>query len=340
MTNDASRNEIVAYERTPEGMLYNRARYATGGRGSGGVTDPLESQGSLTLSQDRSLLFAVNAGSGTVSVFTVHGAFLFLRDRAASGGSEPVAVAQWRDLVYVLNQGGSGSVVAFRLEAGGRLRQIRNSTVFLTANATGGSSLSISPDGRFLTVVERLANKIDAFQIKSDGTLAHIVANSSPGAGAFSAIFAPEGNLLVSETGVAGVMNGSAASSYAITQDGMLSAFTQSIPTLGAANCWNAVTPDGRWVYFSNAGSATIAGFAIGKTGQLTPIGGTIVGTNPEGSTNLDIAITANGRYLYTLNSGTGTIGIFKIQQDGTLLSLGEAGELPANSGLNGIAAL
>jgi hypothetical protein len=36
---------------------------ATGGRGSGGVTDPLESQGSLTLSQDRSLLFAVNAGA-------------------------------------------------------------------------------------------------------------------------------------------------------------------------------------------------------------------------------------------------------------------------------------
>src|SRR5258708_7805593 len=72
MTNAADKNEIVAYERTPDGRLFSGDRYETGGRGSGGVTDPLESQGSLTLSQDHSLLFAVNAGSGTVSVFLVH----------------------------------------------------------------------------------------------------------------------------------------------------------------------------------------------------------------------------------------------------------------------------
>jgi 6-phosphogluconolactonase len=92
-------------------------------------------------------------------------------------------------------------------------------------------------------------------------------------------------------------------------------------------------------VYASNAGSSTIAGFAIGKTGALTPIGATVVGTNPAGSTNLDIAVSADGKFLYTLNSGTGTIGIFAIQPDGSLTNLGAAGNFPAASGFNGIAA-
>ncbi len=340
MTNAADKNEIIAYQRAADGMLYKADRFETGGRGSGGITDPLESQGSLTLSQDRSLLFAVNAGSGTVSVFRVHDAYLSLRDEAPSGGSEPVAVAQRGNLVYVLNAGGSGSIIGFRLTRDGRLKEIRNSIVFLTANVTGGASLAISPDGSFLVVTERLANNIDTFRIKPDGTLARIVVNASPGAGAFAATFAPEGNLVVSETGVAGAVNGSTVSSYSIVANGTLSAINQSIPTLGAANCWNAVTPDGRWVYVSNAASTTISGFAIDKNGALTPIGGTVVGANPEGSTNLDIAITANGRYLYTLNSGAGTIGIFAIQQDGTLVSLGETGGLPKDAGFNGIAAL
>ena len=64
-----------------------------------------------------------------------------------------------------------------------------------------------------------------------------------------------------------------------------------------------------------------------------------MVGSNPDGSTNLDIAITAHGEYLYSLNSGTGTIGVFAIEKDGTLKNLGEAGDFPEKSGFNGIAA-
>src|SRR5258706_231059 len=81
-------------------------KYQTGGRGSGGTVDPLASQGSLTLGDDGSVLFAANAGSGTVSVFRVFGSHLLLSDRAPSGGSEPNAVAQHGELVYVLNTAG------------------------------------------------------------------------------------------------------------------------------------------------------------------------------------------------------------------------------------------
>jgi 6-phosphogluconolactonase len=338
MNNSVQKNEVIAFQRTADGTLLEAGRFATGGRGSGGTTDPLESQGSLTLSQDHSLLFAVNAGSGEVSVFRVEGSELELLDTVSSGGSEPNAVAQHGNLVYVLNVGGSSDVVGFTLHHG-QLEQIPQSTRFLTTNNSEAASLVFSPDGSFLVATERATNNIDVFAVQGDGRLAPIVVNTNGGPGSFSVSFAQNGTAIISETGPAGVANGSAISSYAVQANGTLSAISASVPTFGAANCWNAVTPEGRFVYVSNAGSATISGFAIGATGALTPIAGTVVGTNPSGATNLDITVSADGKFLYTLNSGNGTIGIFAIQTDGTLVSVGPADGIATRAGFNGIAA-
>ena len=339
MTNDDTNNEVISFERAPDGQLFASGRFGTGGRGSGGTTDPLQSQGSLTLSQDGAFLFAANAGSGTVSVFKVKGASLTLVDQANSGGSEPLSIAQNGSLVYVLNGAAAGSIVGFQWD-GNHLRQISNSTSFLSATSAGGSSVTISPDAKSLVVTERLTNDIDTFKINADGTLAPIVVNASKGAGVFAARYAPDGAVLVSETGPANVANGSAISSYSVLGNGAISAISQSVPTLGAANCWNAISPNGQWVYVSNSGSSTISGFDIGKGGALTPIGGTVVGVNPAGAVNLDIAVSSDNGYVYTLNSAVGGIGIFAIQKDGSLINIGQIEGLPQAAGFNGIAAL
>jgi len=341
MSNDASKNEVIAFERAANGTLGESVSYETHGRGSGGITDPLESQGSLTLSQDHSLLFAVNAGSGDITVFNVHQAGLNFLSKTPSGGAQPSAIAESHGLVYVLNSGGAGSLVGFHLDNGGRLEQIKNFTAFLTATTTGGASLAFSPDGQFLVVTERVANNIDVFHVQPDGTLSPIVVNPNPAPGTFSVAFAPEGVAIVSETGPAGVTNGSAVSSYKVNPNGTVTAITHSLPTFAAGNCWNAITPDGRWVYVSNSGGDNISGFNIGKDGSLTPIGGTVLGNNPSGSHNVDIAVSADGKFVYTINSQSGNIGVFAInQQDGSLTSLGQAGDLPKSVGFNGIAAL
>jgi 6-phosphogluconolactonase len=338
MNNSVEKNEVIAFDRTADGSLREAGHFATEGRGSGGNTDPLESQGSLTLSQDHSLLFAVNAGSGEVTVFRVHGSTLTFADKVNSGGSEPNAIAQHGNLVYVLNVGGSSNVVGFTLDHD-HLNQIHDSTRFLTTNNSEAASLSFSPNGKFLAVTERATNNIDVFAVQPDGTLSTIVVNPSVGPGAFSVSFAPNGAALVSETGAPGAHNGSAISSYAVLANGTLAAVSTSVPTLGAANCWDAITPDGRFVYVSNAGSGTISGFSIGGSGTLTPISGTVVGTNPSGATNLDITISSDGKFLYTLNSGIGTIGVFAIQNNGTLVSVTSTVAFSATSGFNGIAA-
>ncbi len=336
MTNDAESNEVVSYERNSYGTLFSPHRFKTDGRGSGGKLDPLASQGSLTLSQDRQWLFAVNAGSGSLSVFRVDGSNLFLTDRVPTGGAEPTSVAQHGSLVYVLNAAGSSSVVGFEFHEG-HLKQIPDSIHYLSANGANPGSVAFSPDGKFLVAVEKTGNNVDVFGVSPGGTLSPIKVNASAGPGAFAAIVGPDDTAIVSETGSGG--NTSAVSSYSIHSDGSLAPISAKVPTLGAANCWNVITPDGRFVYVSNSGSSTISGFSLGRNGTLSPIPGTIVGTNPAGSANLDIAISSDGRFLYSVNAGTGTISAFAINTDGALTNLGTVGGLPAGSSLNGIAA-
>jgi len=339
MTNDTVKNEVLAYQRLFDGRLTLKERFITGGRGSGGTTDPLQSQGSLTLSQDHNLLFAINSGSGTISSFHLLGELPVLVDQEPTGGSEPVAVAEHNGTVYVLNAGGNGAIVAFRADNLGRLHEIPNSTVHLTATHSGGSSISVSPDGRMLAVIEKVPNNIDTLPIHPDGTLGSIVINHSVTPGVFAAIFTPTGKLIVSENQPDGT-DISSISSYTINADGTITAISQSFPTQGDGNCWNVISPNGKYVYVDNSATATVAGFSVGSNGTLTPIAGTILSSKPSGTTNLDIAVSGDGKYIYTINSGAGSVSIYSINTDGTLLDLGEIDGLPKSVGFNGIAAL
>src|ERR1700754_3258661 len=61
-------NAVVAYDSD----LHQEGTYATGGNGgvlNGSVVDHVASQGSLTLDRAHNLLYAVNAGSNTLTVF-------------------------------------------------------------------------------------------------------------------------------------------------------------------------------------------------------------------------------------------------------------------------------
>ncbi len=332
MTNAATGNQIDVFARNEDGSLRAAGTVATGGNGSGGTIDPLHSQGSLRLSADHRLLFAVNAGSGTITSFEVNGTHLRLVSTVLSGGSSPTALAQSGEILYVLNSGGNGNVTGFNVSRDGALTQIANSTHSLSGTATSPTSLAFSPNGLFLVVAESATNNIDVFRVGRNGDLGPIAVNASSGATPFAAVFAPSGTLIVGNAS-------NSISSYQLEWNGSLHLVTSELATDGAATCWDVVTPSGRLVYTANAGSSNLSGFAIGRDGTLSPLGNTIVASNPAGSTNLDTAISADGRFLYTLNAGTGAVGAFAIERDGSLQSLSPAEGLPASAGLNGIAA-
>jgi len=349
MTNNADHNQVVAYKSTADDSFVETGRVETGGRGSGGSVLPLESQGSLTLSQDHSFLFAVNAGSGELSVFRVQDASLFLVSKVPTGGAMPVSVAQRQNRVYVLNQGGSGAVVGFNMDPVGHLTRIHNSIALLSATFVAGEEVSISPDGQFVVVIEQLtdptsstqkSNNIDTFRIQPDGTLGPIVENPSPGPGAFSSAFTPNGTLIVTEAGPPTQPAESGISSYNIQPNGTVTTITQSVPTDGLATCWNVITPNAKFVYAVNAGTSNISGFSIASNGALTPIGSTILASNPPNSASLDIAVSSDGRLLFNLNPASGTIGVFRIESDGTLSTQTPIAIGPDTLPFSGIAAL
>ena len=178
-TNDISENSILAYARSADGTLTSAGRYPTLGRGGtevGAPTDPLSSQGSLTFDRRRRLLYAVNAGSDTISVFAVHRTRLRLLQVVASGGRFPTSVAIHHSLVYVLNAGDEGSISGFRRNANDRLTAIPGSVRSLDLGGTTPPSFRSSPaqvgitdDGAQLLVSTKDHGAVDAFALGPDG---------------------------------------------------------------------------------------------------------------------------------------------------------------------------
>ncbi len=193
-TDNTAGNQVVAYERAADGTLTPAGTYDTGGLGgvlTGSVVDHLASQGSLAYDQGNGSLYAVNAGSNTVSVFSVAGDHLWLRQVVGSGGTFPVSVAVHGDLVYVLNAENGGSVQGF-YAAFGRLFPIPGSARPLGLNPTATpqftntpGQVAFSPNGSQLIVTTKAnGSDIDVFGVGFRGYLSsHPVVNAEPGDG-------------------------------------------------------------------------------------------------------------------------------------------------------------
>ena len=180
-TDNTAGNRVVAYRRAADGTLTPAGSYATGGRGgilAGSVVDHTASQGPLTEDPRHGLLYAVNAGSNTISVFAVRGDRLALRQVLGSGGTFPVSVAVHGDLVYVLNALNGGSVQGYRV-LGSFLARIPGShrALGLDPNATPQftttpGQVAFTPDGAQLVVTTKgNGNDIDVFGVGFGGRL-------------------------------------------------------------------------------------------------------------------------------------------------------------------------
>jgi 6-phosphogluconolactonase (cycloisomerase 2 family) len=333
-TDNTAGNQVVAYQRAADGTLTQVGTYATGGLGGvlgGSVVDHLASQGSLRYDAQRSLLFAVNAGSDTVSVFAVHGDRLALRQVVASGGSFPVSVAVYGDVVYVLNALNGGSVQGYRL-LGDDLVPLPGSSRALGLDPTETpqytstpGQVAFTPDGSQLIVTTKNnGNDIDVFQVGAGGWLSKSPAvNAEPGTVPFAITFDTSGDLVIAEAGT------DALATFSVAGDGTVTAIDQ-LTDSQAATCW--VAPTGQYLFASNAGSATESGYTSAD-GQLTLIGD----TNTDAGT-VDAAATPDGQFLYVQTGGAGIVDEFSVGAGGSLTSLGSV-TVPDAVGGEGIVA-
>lgn len=329
-TNQSAGNAIAIFNRATDGSLTLSTMVPTGGLGTGAG---LGSEGSVVLSNDGRWLFATNAGSNEISSFRVDANGIAVADKVASGGTLPISLAIYKNLLYVLNAGGSGNITGFTVDPFGKLTPLAGSTRPLSNNnvgaAPGPAQVSFSPDGKTLVVTEKASNMLDTYAVGKDGMASGPTVNPSSGTTPFGFAFTQQGALVVSEA-FGGAALASAVSSYNVANGG-LSVVSASVPTGQTAACWIAVSKNGKFAYSTNAGSGSVSAYQVGTDGSLSLINGA-AGITGDGTSPIDASVSNDGQYLYVLNGKTHNISAFGIQADGTLYKVGTIEGLPAGS--------
>jgi 6-phosphogluconolactonase len=332
-TNGAVGNEIVMYHRAADGSLSAAGRVATNGLGSGGG---LGNQSGLVLTRNGRWLFAVNAGSNEISVFSIRLGYPRLVDKVSSGGTRPVSLTVHGDLLYVLNGGGINNITGFNIGEWGKLAPIPNSTKPLSADTTGPAQIEFTPDGDTLVVTEKATQKIDLYTVE-DGVANGPAVRNSIGVTPFGFAFDKRENLIVSEA-FGGAPNQSALSSYSISDEGDdISVVSPSVKDNQTAACWVVVTKNGRFAYTTNTGSGSISGYRVARDGTLSLLGDGLTAVIGAGTGPIDAALSRNSRFLYVLNGGIGTVSGFRVGSDGSLTPINSVGGLAP--GANGLVA-
>jgi 6-phosphogluconolactonase (cycloisomerase 2 family) len=327
MDNASGANHVLVFQREENGGVSSAGSFATGGSGTGaGLSD----QGSIVLSRDDRWLFVCNAGSSEISVMEVSRDGLTLTDKVASGGQSPVSLALRHNLLYVVNAGGGAgdtdNITAF-IFANGKLVALPDSTRALSSTNTGPAQVSFTRDGETLVVTERLTSLLDTFAVAEDGLAADHKVFQSVGTTPFGFDFGRDNRLFFSEAATG------SASSYSVSEDGILTVISGAVSTKQAAPCWLLTSHDGRFVYTANAGSGSLSGFKVGHDGSLELLdadGRTAVIGN--GSHPIDMAQSHDGRFLYSLANGNGTLNAFREKPDGSLELITVLGGIPASA--------
>jgi 6-phosphogluconolactonase len=325
-TNSAAANAVLMFPRAADGTLGIPVSFSTDGLGSG---TGLGNQGALALADGGRLLYAVNAGSDEISGFRVGPAGLDLIGVWPSGGDLPLSLTLTGRRLYVAHDGAASTVTGFTVGSHGALEPIAGAQRVLPNTAPDVAQIGASPDGARIVVTEKAANTIVTFAVGGDGALGDPVETASAGATPFGFAFDRRGTLIVSEA-AGGAADASALSSYR-PAGAAWSAVTASAGTTETAACWVAVSPNGKFAYTTNTGSASISGYRVGHDGSLALLDADGV-TAATGAGPLDLAFSRNGRYVYSLNAAGGSVSAFRVEADGSLAPVATVSGLPATA--------
>jgi 6-phosphogluconolactonase len=322
-TNSASGNRVLAFDASGSGALSPAGSLATGGNGTG---TGLGSQGAVALTKAGRFLYVVNAGSDSISTFSVRHRGLKLTDVTPSGGDQPISLTAHRGLVYALNAG-SGTITGFTRDHNGGLTPLAGSTEPI--GGSGPAQVEFSNDGGTLVVTNKDTNTIDTFVVGSNGTPGAAQSQPSEGDTPFGFDFDKRGHLIVSEA-FGGAAGASAVSSYSLDSSGLLTTISPSVADNEAAACWISITKNGRFAYTTNTGSGSISSYFVGHDGSLGLLEQVAAATG-TGSTPTDLAQTASSRVLFALLPGTGEVAAYRVAGDGELTPVDQVGGVPAS---------
>jgi len=341
--NNPAGNNVIASDIRANGDLSFRGALSTGGKGGVGVdenntavaADALFGQGAVAV--DGNLLFAVNAGDNTVSMFTINPndpADVKLAGKPApSGGDFPmsVAVSKKRNMACVLNGGAKSGVRCFTptscgpVPIAGSDREIAlgqstppsgpaNTMSHILFDQTG-DNLLVSVKG---TPPDKSGN-LASFAIDANGNLAAQPVLSKPrGLLPFGMALIPgTSSVMVTDPGVGVVV-------FDMAKGGAASSVPTAI-TGQKATCWAARSPRTKDFYVTDIESNTVVELSVAadaksaKVEKITQLG--------NGSKPIDIAVAspAAGQDLaFVNNPGNQTIIRFALEGKGKMKRLAD----------------
>ena len=360
LNGDDNNHRVVVYGRFANGALRNFGSVATGGIGAGSNADfdPTGGQDSFVISDDERFLYATVPGSGEIAVYflTSFGRPVLIQ-RVSTEGTFPTSIAIDDGVLYAINGGDDGSLVAFD-------RNIDNGTLSDTPVMSYGfdfgfdgiptgfdrnlapGDIAFDSDKRRLMMVYAgggemedttgLANLpqpvIDAFpslptgqiyswELDNDGfIIGDPEIRDAEGILPFAIEFTENGWGLV----VAAITG--SLTSYEFTGVGAeVATVFGRVETGIFESCWIRVT-DSRYGYVTNPFEGSISSFFINRDGTIDLVEQTAA--TPGLPT--DLALSKDESHLYVLTPMTGQLQSYAIDHNtGGLSFSGAAGGLP-----------
>lgn len=369
-TNNPAGNKLVVFDRLKGGTLVKRQAVAAGGLGStqsvgcGPGCPLLDSQNAVVASKNEKLVFAVNAGSDTVSSFRETNSGLQLVSTVPSGGHMPESLALNNDVLYVLNvatansSGTFGNIYGYRVSGKGKLTPIGSSQPLPDASLPDHSgdarSIGFKQNGRVIVVTELSGGfpfltgppgKIVTFVVGAHGKAAPGVSHQSSDPLPFGFAFDSHDHLVVSNIRDLAPHAIGSVSSYAVSNSGDVTPIN-TVSSGGALPCWVSISKDNKVAYVVNTGAgdpARTTRFRLAPDGTLTAKGAPAEHAGDFVQTDIDMS--RGSRYVYVLAPGLGPappshIDIWRRHHNGSLTYVGQTPADPdMGPGVSGLAA-
>ena len=318
---DQPSNTVSAFSAGSDGSLTPIAGspFATGGAGQGGG---LFASNRIGVGIAGNFLFASNAGSNNVSVFSIDPNTGVLTPVAgspfATAGSaiSGMAVSPTPDgKLLMAADSGSNTINVFSVGSNGALTPIAGSP-FTTLGQTDG--IKVSPDGKFLAVAEISPSQVEMFNIASNGSLTSLGAFPGKGGAGIAGVdidcataflYAGEANF-----------GNTIVDAYSIASNGTLTPLAGSpfIPGVGSNSNLVLLSPDDKTLFVSNQDSRTITAFSVASNGSLSLLAGSPFSMNGSGLFPSGMAVSKDGTLLYVADFNP-AVSAFSVASNGTL---------------------
>jgi 6-phosphogluconolactonase len=270
--------------------------------------------GCLAVDPQRKYLFASLRTTSRLASFHIdpaRGTLKAIGTAALPKGENAVFVATDRTGRWLFTASyAAGKVVVHGLDEG----KIQTPAVQTLTTAKTAHAVVLDPANRLVFVPHVTPNAIYQFRLDAaTGKLAAAgkAAGGTGRAGPRHLAFHPGGRLAFTSD-----EQGSSITAYRFKADAGLEP-AQTLSTLPAdfkarnTTAEVKVHPSGKFVWVSNRGHDSLAGFAIGAKGKLSALGQT-----PTEKTPRSFDIEPEGRYLFAAGEGSGKLAVYRVDAD------------------------